>query len=834
MVTSMMHDLRYAVRQLRKAPAFTLTAVLTLALGIGATAAMYSVVRDVLLAPLPYPEQERLVGLTFTYSHKKLNNSETGANAAFLAEHAKSFAAIGVSDRSTNGESLSAGLGDGAHAFQIVGMHVNQGYFPTLRIRPELGRAFTAEEDLPNGPKAVLLGDALWRRAFHADPKILDSVIRINEEPYTVVGVMPPSLMGASGGPEAEQASETDVWTPLQLGPKTPGFNGNNFQGIARLKPGVSLVQAQQELDGLDEPFYQEHPDYRLWEKRVGSPLKFQAWPLQQVIVSNARASLLTMLAAVIAVLLVACLNLGVLMTARASQRSREIALRTALGATRGSVLRLMMVESLLLALVGGGLGLILARVAAPVLLAASPIAIPQLQRGSGIPVLFTLAVACVATVLFGLLPALGVFRQDANRVLQVGTMGGSVSQVRTGRVLMVGQVAVAMVLLSTASLLLGSFLKLRAIPSGVVAKRLTVAQVTLKGAPYASTHHTTQFIEKVMTGLEHYPGVERVAVVNGLPLDHGLNNGGHPVEQPDLRENVEFRAITPGYFRTLGVALLQGRDIAETDRADAAPVAIISEEAARQWWPGRSPIGHQVVMGGKGEIPKTVIGVAANTRANSLAEELQVMIYAPFAQLADGDMKMINGWFPTTFALRTAGDVDLAAAIQQAVSAADPDIPVAKIETMQAVIDHTVAGPAFFSWIAGGFAGFALLLTIIGLFGLLSYQVTQRTREIGVRLALGAQRRQVLGFILRRGLALTAVGLAIGSIASMAIPRVVGSVLADYVYTGGGAITQVLSSTTAALMAAALAMLLATLAASYLPARRAARIEPMEALRTE
>jgi predicted permease len=360
------------------------------------------------------------------------------------------------------------------------------------------------------------------------------------------------------------------------------------------------------------------------------------------------------------------------------------------------------------------------------------------------------------------------------------------------------------------------------------------VAQVTLKGETYANTQHTAHFIEKVMVGLEHYPGVERVAAVNGLPLDRGLNDKGHPVEQPDFKETVEFRAITPGYFRTLGEPLLQGRDVAEMDQVGTMPVALISQEAARRWWPGQSPIGHQVVMGGKEAVPMTVVGMVADTRSNSLAEPPQIVIYAPFAQLPDDDTKMINGWFPTTFAIRTAGDVNVAVAIQKAVSDADADVPVAKIATMQAVIDHTIAGPAFFARIAGGFAGFALLLTVIGLFGLLSYQVTQRTREIGVRLALGAQRTQVVRIVLQRGLVLLLVGLVIGGLASMAIPRIVGSVLADYVYTGGGAITQVLSSTTAALATAALAMLAATLVASYLPARRASQIEPMEALRTE
>jgi predicted permease len=552
--------------------------------------------------------------------------------------------------------------------------------------------------------------------------------------------------------------------------------------------------------------------------------------------VSRARASLLVLTSAVIAVLLVACLNLAGLMIARASQRTREIALRTALGATRGSVLRLLLCESILVALTGGALGLLLARVMIPVLLAASPLPLPQMQQGPGSwsLIAFSLLVACATTVIFGLIPALGVFHQDATALQSGHSIGTSPSQARLGKALMIGQVAVAMVLLSAASLLLGSFLKLRSVPSGVEAKRLAIAQVALKGGAYANTLHTTQFIERVMTKLGSYPGVERVAAVNGLPLDRGLNMSGRPADRPEIKKIVELRAVTPGYFRTLGVPIMSGRDITENDNATATPVVLVSETAARRWWPGRSPIGERIVAGGKGERPRTIVGVVADTHSHSLAETPQVMIYEPFAQLSDGLTKIVNGWFPTTFAIRLSGDIDMAAAVQRAVSDVDAEMPVAKFESMQAVIDGTLRGPRFFSWLAGGFAGFALVLTIIGLFGLLSYQVTQRTREIGVRLAVGADRQQILLLILRRGLLLTIIGLGIGTIASLAVPRLVSSVLADNIYTGGSDIASVLSGRTAALLVAALSMIVGATFASYLPAQRAASVEPTQALRTE
>jgi ABC-type antimicrobial peptide transport system permease subunit len=331
---------------------------------------------------------------------------------------------------------------------------------------------------------------------------------------------------------------------------------------------------------------------------------------------------------------------------------------------------------------------------------------------------------------------------------------------------------------------------------------------------------------------LGRYPGVARVAAVNGLPLDRGLNMGGKPADRPGPKENVEFRAVTPGYFRTLGIPVLSGRDVTADDSAGAVPVVVVSETAARHWWPGRPAIGQAVLADEK--TPLRIVGVVADTHSHSLAESPRDVIYVPFAQLSDPMMKIINGWFPTTFAVSLSGDLDIAAAVQRAVANADPDIPVAKLASMQAVIDSTVAAPRFFSYLAGGFAGFALLLTMIGLFGLMSCQVTQRTREIGIRLALGADRGRILALILRRGMLLTALGVSLGTVASLAVPRLVASVLADVVFTGEGTIGAHLSNSGTALTCAAMGMLLVALLSSYLPARRAASVEPTQALRTE
>jgi predicted permease len=827
----MLSDVRYAVRGLRRSPGFLATAVLTLGLGIGATATMYSVVHDVLLAPLAYPEASRLVGIALTFPQEKPNAEETGASADFVMAHARSFESVGVKDDASTGANLAAGAGD-ARPVRVESTKISHGYFPTLGVNALMGRSFTAEEDMPGGPKVAMLSYGVWKRTFNGDAGVVNRVVRINEEPYTVVGVMPG---GVFGSPEAEGGrGSVGLWLPLQMSAKDPGYDGTNYMMVGRLRSGVTIAEAGQEVAALAAPFFAANPVYVQWNKQRMH--QFTVQPLQAVVVSEVKQSLLVLLAAVMAVLLVACLNLAGLMTARAATRQRELAVRTALGATRFGLLRLLVSESLVLAVGGSLLGLGLAQVARPLLLASSPMAIPM---GAGASVwsvvAFVVVAAFVTALVCGLLPAWTVFRQDAQAAMKGGqAAGGTVSQVRLGKGLMVGQVAVAMVLLSAASLLLGSFLKIASTPTGMQVKRLMVAQVSLKGSGYEKTLATQQFVEKVVEGLQHQPGVQRVAGVNGLPLDRGLNEGGYPADRPDARDPIEFRTVTPNYFRTLGIPLLAGRDLTAMDRADAPHVVLVNEKAAATWWPGRSPIGQRLVAGGKSEGERTVVGVVADTRNHSLIAPDRVMIFAPMAQMSDASTKVLNGWFPTTFAIRMEGDVDVAAMVQKAVHDADPEMPVAKLTTMQEIVDHTVAAPKFLSWMAGGFAVFALLLTVIGLFGLLSYQVTQRTREIGVRMALGASREKVLGLILGRGVVLTTIGLAVGGVASLAVPGVVGSLLADNVAGSGGKGGALLSSSVIALGGAALAMLLAAGLASLLPARRAAGIEPVEALRAE
>jgi len=828
---SLLNDFRYAIRQLRRAPGFTLTAVVTLALGLGATAAVYSVIQTVLLSPLPYADPDRLVGVAFTPPHAIPNAEQAGAPADFIREHSTSFASATVMDDSGPSVNLSI---DGSHAAQINALRVSEGYFRTLGVMPALGRPFTLDEDRPGAARTAVLSDGLWTRAFGRDPAIVGRAIRVNQETFTVVGVMPATFHvttetapGVFGTP--------DLWQPLQLSPKSAGYEGDNWEMIARLRAGVSLSQAQQELTSLEAPFFEQNPGYKNWHARDNLPYEFRAWTLQQVAVSDVRRSLLTVMGAVLAVLLVACLNLAGLIMARTMRRSREIALRSALGATRAQLLRLLAAEGLLLAFGGGLLAIATARAATSLLLHGAPLAIPRLNGEPSAWLLgaVILGLALATTAIFSLLPAAIVLRKGGGDMRIGGpSLGETISHARLSRALMIAQIAIAMVLVSTASVLMGTFVKLRAMPSGVEPKQLTVFQVALKGDHYAGMQNTTRFVATVLDQLRRTPGVDRVAAINGLPMDRGLNMGGNPSDRPDLRRTIEVRTVTPGYFQTMGMPLLAGRDIGESDHAGADPVVVIGATAAKKWWPGRSPIGETVRLGGKQNW--RIIGVVPDVQMHSLVESQGIEIYEPFAQISDEFTGVINGWFPTTFAVRTAANVNLASAAQQAVERADPEIPVARLTTMQAVIDSTIEAPRFFSLLATGFSAFALALTVIGLFGLLSYQVTQRTREIGVRMALGADRLHILGSFLGRGLTVASTGVGLGLIATWLIRPVVSQLLADAGVDPSSTTQGIVMKGAEATVLAVFAIFAVALGASWVPARRAASIEPMQALRTE
>ena len=825
-------DLRFALRSLRRAPGFTVTALLTLALGIGLTAAMLGVVYSALLAPLPYREPDRLVGLDFAYRGETPSTSQVGTAADFIMRYSRLFQSFGVGDGGTSGVNLAEAAAGRGHAYPVQQMHISHDFLATLGIQPQLGRGFTLEEDMRGGPRAALLSDAAWRTRFGADPAIVGRVVRIDEEDVPIVGVLPAGAAAdlRGGSRDAEPAA---IFQPLQLSPRDAGYEGNNYQMIARLRDGVSLEQARGELATLLPRFAQENNWYARWHAPSGELNQLRAFPLRAALAGDVRDSLLALLGAAAAVLLVACLNLAGLMVARTAARTRELAVRSALGASRGTLLRLLLAESAVLALAGAAAGLLVARGAAAAFLRYAPVPMPHLAPAASVAWLAACAalLAGLGTLLFGLLPAAVVLRREVNQGLRnAGSQGQSAAYQRTGRMLIVGQVALAFALLTAASLLLRTFAIMRSTAPGVDTAGITVGQVTLKGDAYKSTAHSVQFSQRVVEQLQHTPGVLRAGAVNGLPLDHGLNLAGWPADRKELRHSIDARFVDASYFSTIGIGLLQGRGIAAGDTATSPRVAVINAAAAKRWWPNGDAIGSRINLGSEAEY--TIVGIARDTHEHSLLEAPRTLVYVPFTQVTDKFTGMINNWFPTTFVVRAGSGVNVAAALQAAVSSADAELPVARMTTMQDVVDHTVATPLFFGWLSSSFAAFTLLLAAVGLFGLLSYQVTQRTREIGVRMALGATRLDVLGGFVRRGLLLTVIGLAMGMVLSTLLPRVLAGAVPEFAMFMQGAHT--LLPQVQAASVAALLLLVAAASASLLPATRAATLEPAEALRSE
>ncbi len=828
-------DLRYALRQLRNAPGFTLTAILTLALGIGVTTTVFSVARQVLLAPLPYPQPERLVGVALTWPKEDgptedANANQTGESYDFLAQNSRSYSSTALLEDSSGIANLSD---KGGHSSSIRVAGVTRSYFDTLGIGPSLGRAFAADEDRQNGPKALVLSYGLWQRAFGGDRSILGRTVRLNQESVTVVGVMPASFR-AEVHFSKTMLGAPDAWRPLQLSKSDPGYIGTNYEMYARLRPGVSLAQAQGELRNLDRALDRQLPYLRNWGSYAGRNPVLRIWPLATVFAGDVQRSLVVMGWAATAVLLLVCLNLAGLNTARALRRAAEFGLRAALGATRARLLRLAFLEVFLLAFAGTAGALLVAGLLLPFLLAHSPVPIPQLNSvgGFGVTLTQTAVLGLLSAILFGAPLALLAFTRERTHLrLGAPQIGGTPRRQRSARALLVLQMSLAVVLLSTASLLLGTFLRLQARPLGFTPEKLVVFQTNLKGKRYAPTLATEHFVTTVLSGLSGAPGVSNAAAINGLPLDRGLNENGYPDARSQLKQTIEFRAITPGYFRTMQLPLLAGRDLAASDGPTTLHSVVISAAAARRWWPGRSPLGSSIHTGNE---DWRIVGIVADAPSNSLADEPPILIYAPITQLSDDATKTLNGWFPTSFAVRLAANLDAGPIVRKAVAAADPEIPVAKLTTMQQVIDDSVAAPRFFTELAEGFAGFGVLLTAIGLFGLLSYQVGQRTREIGIRIALGAGRGSIMRSVIAGSVALAFAGAVIGGVGSLLLGPLLSRWIAENVIGAGAPEPHLFFNSVAALGWAVSLILLTCLAAAVLPARRAAQVEPMEALRTE
>jgi putative ABC transport system permease protein len=807
-----MQDLRYGLRVLAKNPVFTAVGVLTLALGIGANTAIFSVVNELLLRPLPFRDPERLIMLWEVTPEGRHQNTTSRANFRAWREQSTAFEAMAAfSDQRLN-------LTGDREPEEVSVQLATPELFQVLGVEPILGRTLS-EEDGRARSAGVVLGYGIWQRRFGGDPQIVGKPITLNGIPFNVVGVMPAGfqwhIRSRSG-----TGKPAEMWAVLVMPREGPATLGRFLSVVGRLNPGVSREQAEAEIKAIEARLGQDVPQYN---KGYGA----EALPLREQFVGNVRSALLILLGAVGFVLLIACANVANLMLARATARQKEIALRTALGASRMRVVRQLLTESLLLALLGSLLGLGLARWGIEALMAISPRDLVNLQGvGINLTVLaWTLTISLATGIIFGIAPALEATRLNLNEALNEGGKGAGGQSARSSRlrsVLVVTEVALALVLLVSAGLLVKSFARLRNIDTGFNPENVLTMVVRLAGAKYREDQQVVGFFRQATERIGALPGVGSVGIVNYLPLYGGLGSStgftieGRPELPPGEGPSTNVRVSDAGYFSAIGIPLLRGRNFTDLEDSQARHVVIISESLARQYFPGEEPLGKHisVAMFDKPN-PTEIVGVVGDVRYDSLTGQAEPTVYFPHAELTYEFMTLV---------IRTAGDpAAIAPAVRDEVREMDPNQPVSDVRTMEEVMADTLGRARFNTLLLSLFAGLATLLAAVGIFGVMNYSVTVRTREIGIRLALGAQRGQVLMLILRQGLLLTLSGIGVGLAGALALTRVMSSLLFG------------VEATDPLTFAAIVALLtIVSIIACYLPARRATRVDPMTALRYE
>ena len=806
---TLLKDFKYAVRMLFKSPGFTLTAVAALALGIGATTAIFSVVNAALLRSLPYQNPEQLVAV---WEISKSEGTESVASYPNLADwRAQNTVFEDMSAVRSRGHTIT-GLGE---AERIEGAVVSSSFFPLLRAKAMLGRTFLPEEDTAGASRVVVMSHKLWVRKFSRDENIIDQTITLSGNPYTVIGILPADFSFPF------EVEEAELWT-------TTAFEGDNLNErgahtnsvIARLKDGASLDQAQPEMDAIAARLEQQYP-----ETNTDSGVRVLS--LRDQLVGHIELALWILLGAVIFVALIACSNVANLLLARAARRQKEMAIRSALGATRWRVARQLLTESILLALVGGGAGLLLAVWGIEAIVLYLP---EEIARLSGIGIdarvlSFTLLMSILTGLIFGLAPALKASRPDLNETLKEG--GRSSASAGRGSLrgaLVVAEVALALVLLAGAGLLMKSFLRLRQINPGFDAENVLTLRVNLSGPNYKEDHQRLRFIDEALDKLRALPGVESAAFVTPPPFSgDGLGTSfsieGRPTA-PGQEPGAAVHGVTTDYFNVLKIPIITGRHFTDRDVKGGTGAVIINQTLARRHWPDESPLGKQISSVGIGvddNEPKVweIVGVVGDVKHVALDKKPFPEMYFPIRQQS-------WGWGYMT--IRTSGDPKSLATVARAeLLSIDRDQPIYRIRSLDEMISNSVAKPRFYMLLLGLFAIVGLVLAIVGVYGVISYMVSERTREIGVRMALGATRRDVLRMVLGRGLTLAAVGIVIGLGGGIAVTRVIESLLFEV-----SATDPLIFGTVSALLALVAAF------ACYVPAMRATRVDPMTALRYE
>jgi putative ABC transport system permease protein len=800
-----LQDLRYGIRRLRKSPGFTLVAVLTLALGIGANTAVFSLINAVLLRPLPYAQPDRLVLVWESAPFFGLRDSPVApANYVDWKARSHSFEEMGAL------EDHSYRLTGNGTPEVVEGSEATAGLFRALQTRPMLGRTFREDEDQPGAAKVAVISEGFWRRRFAADPRIIGQSILLNDEKHTIVGVL-----AARTEPPAEYSGVLgEIWTPLRSAYTAREWadrGRHNWMVIARLRRGVALAQADAEMKAIGAGLAREYPETN---EKVGA---FVA-PLRDHFVGSTRRVLFIMLAAVACVLLIACANLANLLLARAANRSKEVAVRTALGGGAWQLVRQSVCESLLLCAAGGGAGLLLATMTFGFLarLAPGDMAGFKALGVDGRVLGFTLAIAVLTAVAFGLVPLLQVRRLDVSQSLKQSsrTLAAAAGSSNLRALLICSEVALAFVLLVGAGLLVRTFVRLRSVDLGCRTENV----LTLRMPPSHTRHWPGEILayqREVLRRVSAIPGVVSAGVTDHIPLVIKGDVVGVGAEGHDSTERFQCnrRMIGPGYLPTMGIPLHRGRDIEETDAVGAPYVLLINESLARMLWPNQDPIGRRVVFGT--ELQMTVVGVVGDIHQSGLDVPPKPELYISALQAP---------YPPTSLAIQTKVEpTSLAGAVRRAIWSIDPDQPITEVASMEEILDKEVAGRRVQTTLLTVFAGLALLLAAIGLYGVLAYSVTRQIPEIGLRMALGAAPANVMRRIVGHGIRLAVTGSAIGAVGSLALSRLLSSVLYG-----------VKPADTATYIAAAAMLLFTAAVASYLPARRAMRVDPIVALREE